>query len=131
MGKLEFDFREGLDKDHIVYKKKGFDCKHCIYYLMYLLFTWGYTVAFFALFQYAYTNHELVAFPIYIALWLLFIVALTTIAIINLVKYQRNKVIKKAKKLEENRPHQIEHQPTNEHKAIEMGKKDEKDNLVQ
>jgi hypothetical protein len=137
MGKLEFDFREGLDKDHIVYRKKGFDFKHCMYYIGYLLFTWGYTVAFFALFQFAYTNHEEVAFPIYIALWLLFMIVLTTIAVINLVKAHRNKEIKRAKKQAELhgvQHHGVENMPTNhDGKGIELTAKgrEEKDQLVQ
>jgi hypothetical protein len=136
MGKLEFDFREGLDKDHIVYRKKGFDCKHCIYYLGYLLFTWGYTVAFFALFQYVYTNHEPVAFPIYVSLWLAFLIFFFINAVRVLRNYQDVKKIKKANKEAEARKlqgqHGIDYQPTNENhpRGIEMAVKTEKDNLV-
>jgi hypothetical protein len=133
MGKLEFDFREGLDKDNIIYKRKGFDWKHCIYYFGYLFFAWGYTVAFFALFQFAYVNHEPVAFPIYIALWLAFMIALIVVAAVNLVNYGKQKKIKQARKAAEKQrleqhAHGLEHMPTN----VEMvnQRRDEKDTLV-
>jgi hypothetical protein len=98
MGKIEFDFREGLDKDHIVYKRSGFHWTHCVYYIGYLLFTWGITVAFFALFQFVYTNYEPVAFPIYIALWLAFVISIIIVAVMNLVNYKKTKHVRKAKK---------------------------------
>jgi hypothetical protein len=126
MGKLEFDFREGLDKDHIVYKRKGFSWKHCVYYLSYLLFTWGYAVAFFALFQFVYTNFEPVAFPIYIALWLAFVIALIIVAVINLIHSNQAKRIKVAKREAENKhaavhPHHVDHPTGIEGRNIEMG----------
>jgi hypothetical protein len=124
MGKLEFDFREGLDKEHIVYKRKGFSWKFCVYYFAYLFFTWGYVVAFFALFIYAYTNNEPVAFPIYLSLWLAFVVAIIIVAIINMLNYKKVKKVKLVTVEVENQkivnqPYPNEH-PTGIQNNIEM-----------
>jgi hypothetical protein len=94
MSKLEFDFRMGLNKDHIVYKHKGINWQHCIYYFGYLTFTWGYVVACFALFQYVYINYEPIAFPLYIVLWLVFVLTIVGIAIANLRRYNQAKMNK-------------------------------------
>ena len=62
MTKIEYDFREGLDRDHIIYKKSGYDWDFCIKYILYLLATFLFTAGWYALFHYAYINHETTAF---------------------------------------------------------------------
>jgi type VI protein secretion system component VasK len=86
MGKVIYDFREGLDQEKIVYKKTGWDCLSLIYYLGYMLFTWAFAAAWFALFQYSYINHEPIAFWVYIACWLVFMIVLIYILGRNLYK---------------------------------------------
>jgi hypothetical protein len=86
MGKIIYDFREGLDQEKIIYKKTGWDCLSFVYYLGYMLFTWAFAAGWFALFQYSYINHEPVAFWVYIACWLVFMIVLILILGRNLYK---------------------------------------------
>ena len=98
MVKVVYDFREGLDREKIIYKDTSCDCRSCMYYILYLLFTWIYCGGFFALFHYSYINYEPTAFWVYTAIWFAFIVFLLTIIIYNLI-HQRAK--KKTRKAEE------------------------------
>lgn len=88
MGKVVYDFREPIESEKRVYKKEGVNWKEAFYYLGFLLLTWGYTVGFFALFQYAYIIHEPVAFWVYCGIWLAFTIALLIIIIINICSYK-------------------------------------------
>ena len=101
MVKIEYDFREGLDRDHIIYKKKGYDCKFCCYYVLYLIATYAFTAGWYALFHYAYINDEPTAFWVYIAFWLAWVILIVTIAVANLMVHYRNKRARKAKEAEE------------------------------
>ncbi len=108
MTRIEYDFREGLDKDQIIYKKAGRDWNFCCKYILYLLATYLFTAAWYALFHYAYINHERTAFWVYIAFWLLWVLLIVSVAITNLCIHYRNKRIKKAKELEETEKRKLE-----------------------
>ncbi len=101
MTKIEYDFREGLDRDHIIYKKSGYDWDFSWKYILYLIATYVYTAAWFALFHYAYITNEPTAFWTYIAFWLLWVILIVSIAVSNLIIHYRNKRIRKAKEAEE------------------------------
>ena len=90
MVKVIYDFREGMEREAMVYKKKP-NVTHGFYYFFYLLLTWGWTVAWFSLFQYAYLNHESIAFWVYIAFWLAFAISIIVVGAINIVKYKDRK----------------------------------------
>lgn len=100
MGKTIYDFREGLEQDKIVYKNDRCDCKSCVYYTGYLLFTWGLAVGWFAIFQVAYIFHEPIAFWVYIGFWLAFIVSFLIVATVNLCRHYsaraKRRIIKRA-----------------------------------
>ena len=91
MGKIVYDFREGLDKEKIVYKNETWNVKYRFYYILYMLATWIFTAAWFGLFQYSYINHEATAFWVYIGCWLAFMVVLLGIISYNLCVYYSNK----------------------------------------
>jgi magnesium-transporting ATPase (P-type) len=93
MTKVIYDFREGLEREKIVYKKKKRNSVHDCYYVLYLLGTWAWTVAWFSLFLYAYTQHEFTAFWIYIAFWLAFVISFIIIAVLNIVNSRKKKEI--------------------------------------
>jgi predicted membrane protein len=99
MGKVMYDFREGMEKEKIVYKDTGVDCRSFMYYVGYLLFTWVYMAGWFALFLYAYIYHESIAFWVYIACWLAFTIFLIVILSWNLRYFHQLKKKKKQKKL--------------------------------
>jgi type VI protein secretion system component VasK len=101
MGKIVYDFREGLDQEKIVYKSSGWDWSAICGYGGYLILTWIWACGFFALFQYAYINHEPVAFWVYIGIWLAFVALLLTVIIYNLGTYYSNKALKKKLREEE------------------------------
>ncbi len=98
MGRVTFDFREGMDQEKIIYKNTGVDCRSYFYYFGYMLLSWIYAAGWFALFQYAYINHEPIAFWVYIACWLAFTIFLITYLGCNLCYHTRLKAEKKAKK---------------------------------
>jgi hypothetical protein len=101
MGKIVYDFREGLDQEKIVYKNTSMDCKAIFGYAGYLILTWIWAIGWFALFQYAYINHEPVAFWVYCGIWLAFVAALLSVITYNLVVYYNKKDMKIKKRLEE------------------------------
>ncbi len=103
MGRIEYDFRDGLDKDHLIYKKKGNDCKFCCYYLLYLLATYINCALWYALFHYAYINHEPIAFWVYVGCWLFWVLTIVVVAIINLCIHHSHK-----KKLREEKQRRLD-----------------------
>jgi type VI protein secretion system component VasK len=140
MGKVEYDFREGLDQEKIVYKKESFDCKSCFYYFLCLMVCWIYTAGWFALFHYAYINHEPIAFWVYIGCWLAFALSLLTIIIVNLSKHYHRKNLKKAElaremerrrifEEEEKRNREARQHKKHEHDGIELGTMTNNENI--
>lgn len=104
MAKPIYDFREGLEKENIVYKKKKREPIHGLYYFLYLMATWAWTVGWFALFLYAYTNHEFIAFWVYIAFWLAFAISFIIIATLNIMESNK----KKKEKIKQEEIHVVE-----------------------
>lgn len=121
MGKIVYDFREGLDQEKIVYKNTGWDCGAIFGYIGYLILTWIWACGFFALFQYAYINHEPVAFWVYVGIWLFFVTILLTVIIYNLCAYYNNKAQKKRMREEE----ELKKADKDRHEREEMKKREE------
>jgi hypothetical protein len=101
MGRIVYDFREGLDQEKIVYKNTSWNLKHGFYYILYMLATWGWAAGWFALFQYAYINNEPIAFWVYIGCWLLFMVIMCSIIFTNLFRHYAAKERKRVFREEE------------------------------
>jgi hypothetical protein len=91
----KYDFREGLEKEKIIYVNKFWDWRSFLSYIGYMLFTWGFVVGWFILFQYAFINHPLISVWVYGFCWLTFIIITVTILISNLVKHRNAKMRKK------------------------------------
>jgi amino acid permease len=102
MGKVVYDFREGLDLEKIVYKNDGINWKECIYYTLCIIGCWVYTAGWFALFHYAYINSEPTAFWIYVGIWLGFAIFLVIVIGYNLGAHYHRKAIKKIEQEKEN-----------------------------
>jgi hypothetical protein len=74
MGKVIYDFREGLDKEKIIYNNTSFDCASFWKFVGFVLLSWGWMVGWFALFQFSYIFHPKTAFWVYVIVWLVVIV---------------------------------------------------------
>lgn len=98
----KYDFRQGLEKEKIIYKNKYWDWRSFLKYIGYLLFTWSIVVSFFALFQFAFIYHPSISVWVYGFCWLTFVLITITIIIINLIKHRRekNKRKREAQKIE-------------------------------
>ena len=101
MGKIIYDFREGLDQEKIVYKNESMNIKYGFYYIGYLLLTWIWACGWFALFQYSYINHEAIAFWVYIGCWLAFTLSLIGVITYNLMVYYNKKNMKRIMRRDE------------------------------
>lgn len=91
----QFDFREGMLLEKVVYKDTSCDWKSRCLYALTLITTWAWGVAWFALFFYLYIFHQKIAFWIYIAVWLVFAISLIVNAIIQLQSAKSRKLHKK------------------------------------
>ena len=99
-----YDFREGLDSSKIVYKNKSkCDCGDVFKYLGYLLATWIYASAWFALFLYAWIEDRISTFITFLVVWGTFMAILIFgFFLPNLLRHnKREKELKQAKELEE------------------------------
>jgi hypothetical protein len=100
MAKIEYDFRQGLDRDHIIYKKTSYDWKFLVQYIFYLILTYAFIAGWFALFHFAYINNEKISFWVYIGFWLVWVSSIISIAVNNLRIHYKNKRIRKMKEAE-------------------------------
>lgn len=91
----QFDFREGMLLEKVVYKDTSCDWKSRCLYIVTLLTTWAWGVAWFALFFYLYIFHQKVAFWIYIALWLVFAITLIVNGIYQIQSAKARKLQRK------------------------------------
>jgi hypothetical protein len=119
MGKVEYDFREGLEKEKIVYKNNRWNYDEFFLYLLVVLVAWSWAAGWFALFFYAYIYNEPIAFWVFIACWLAFVAALITVSVVNLCRHYAEKKRKEADKKrlqrEEEELHKKAHKPGHEH----------------
>ena len=118
MGKEEnkFDFREGLDKDKIIYKNTRLKWEDAIFYGLCAIITWGYGFGFLALNFYLYSNYEETVKWVYVGIW-----GFTVLTIIIKGGYQirQNAVRKKEKQ-------QILNDEKKKHDEIKRIKNDER-----
>ena len=101
MGKIIYDFRDGLEREKLVFQENTHRCRDYSFWVLYLLFDWIYCCAWYALFHWAYINHEDYAFWIFAGTWVLFIIIFIANSIVNLQKNQNRKKHKKDKLLKE------------------------------
>ena len=97
----QYDFREGMLLEKVVYKDESFDIKSRILYVICILLTWCWGCAWFALFFWAYIFHEQIAFWVFIIVWLIHFIIVVIFAAHTLIS-ARNKKIEKKRKKEEN-----------------------------
>jgi hypothetical protein len=89
MGKLEYDFREGLDGTKRVYHDDRWcNCVEFWGYIGYLLATWCWMAGWFALFLHAWLEDRVVTFWVFVGVWFGFLIFLIGgFMIPNLCKY--------------------------------------------
>jgi len=100
MGKIVYDYREGLEPEKIIFKENKHKCKEFTFWLLYLLLAWTYACGWYALFHWAYINHADTAFWVLLISWIVFIIIFVINSIVNLKRHSNNK---KLKKLEQQR----------------------------
>lgn len=100
MGKIVYDFREGLEPEKLIFKENKHKCKETTLWFLYLLLCWSYACGWYALFHWAYINYEDIAFWVLSISWIVFVLIFVINSIINL---KRNSNRKKLKKLEKER----------------------------
>lgn len=124
MGKLEYDFREGLDGTKRVYHDDRWcNCTEFWGYIGYLIATWCWMAGWFALFLHAWLEDRVVTFWVFIGVWFGFLIFLIGgFMIPNLCRYykardERRKVKEAARLAKE------KHLPVT---TVEKKKEDEK-----
>lgn len=87
--KVDYDFREGLDSSKVVYRNKSrCNCKDFWSYAGYLLATWLWAAAWFALFLYAWLTDRYASFVAFLTIWCVFMAILIFgFFVPNLVRY--------------------------------------------
>ena len=102
MGKIIYDFREGLDKEKIIYRNTSCDWASFWKWIGTVLLVWIWMAAWFAIFQYAYINHAKTVFWTNTMIWLVFMFCFIARCIYVLIRhYSRKNKLKKEKMLKE------------------------------
>ena len=96
----KFDFREGMLLEKMVYKDTSCDWKSRLMYIGFLLLTWTYGAAWFALFFYCYIFHEDITFWVFIACWIVHVGVLVGKGSHTLFKAKQKKEMKQKLKEE-------------------------------
>ena len=96
----QYDFREGILLEKVVYKDDSFDIKSRILYIICILLTWCWGLAWFSLFFWAYIFHEQVAFWVFIIVWLIHFIIVVAVGAHTLISARNKKIEKKRKKEE-------------------------------
>jgi hypothetical protein len=93
MGKIEYDFREGLDGTKRVYHDDRWcNCVEFWGYIGYLLATWIWMAGWFALFLHAWLEDRVVTFWVFVGVWFGFLIFLIGgFMIPNLCKYYKER----------------------------------------
>ena len=105
----QYDFREGILLEKVVYKDDSCDCGGGWLFVLCLIATWAWGVAWFALFFYCYINHEQTTMWVFIALWLVHMIVVITVAVLTLHRSKQAKIANKlAKEKEEEEQKKIE-----------------------
>lgn len=98
MVKVIYDFREGLDKEKIVYRDTSCDCASFWKFVAFVLFSWSFMIGWFALFQYSYISHGRTAFWVYVIVWLVAVISFASWVTYYLIAYTNKKKKLKAEK---------------------------------
>jgi len=98
MGKIVYDFREGLEPEKLIFKENTHRCREFTYWLLYLLLCWTYACGWYALFHWAYINYEDITFWVLSMSWIVFVLIFIIVAIVNL---RTNSQMRKKKKAEQ------------------------------
>ncbi len=101
MGKIIYDFREGLEPEKLIFKENTHRCKESIYWLLYLLLCWTYACGWYALFHWSYINYEDTAVWVIGITWCVFVFGFLINAFVNLQMNKKNKLLKKEKREKE------------------------------
>jgi len=101
MGKIVYDFRDGLEPEKLIFKENTHKCKESTYWILYLLLDWIYACGWYALFHWAYINYEDISFWVLGISWIVFVLAFIINSIINLKINSNAKKERKLKELEE------------------------------
>ena len=100
MGKIIYDFREGLDKEKIIYRNTSCDWASFFKWIGSVLLVWIWMAGWFAVFQYSYINHAKTAFWVYCIIWLTFMICLVSWLAFRVIRhYRRKSKLKKEKEL--------------------------------
>ena len=97
----QYDFREGMLLEKVVYKDDSIDIKSRILYVCCIILTWCWGCAWFALFFWAYIFHEEIAFWVFIAVWLIHFIIVVIFAAHTLISARNHKREKKERKEKE------------------------------
>jgi hypothetical protein len=87
----KYDFREGLEKEKIIYVNTNWDWRSFLSYIGYLLFTWGLVIAWFSLFQFPFIYHPVISVWVYGFCWLTFVIITAAIIVTNLINHYNEK----------------------------------------
>lgn len=90
----QYDFRDGILLEKVLYKDTSLNCGKNLLYILLLILTWCWGAAWFALFFYAYINHERVTFWVFIACWLMFAAVVVSFGFINIIVSKNQKLQK-------------------------------------
>jgi len=100
----QYDFREGMLLEKVVYKDDSCKAGEGFLYFGCLLLTWCWGMAWFALFFWMYIFHENIAFWIFIGVWLIHFIIIVIVGAYTLIKSKNDKI--KKKQLKEERAEQ-------------------------
>lgn len=110
MGKVEYDFREGLDgSKRVYYDERYCNCSEFWGYIGYLAATWIWAAGWFALFLHAWLTDRKATFWAFIGIWFAFLIFLIGGFILpNLFRYYKQKAEKnRIKELEKKKKEDI------------------------
>jgi len=102
MGKIIYDFREGIDKEKIIYRNTSCDWASFFKWTGSVLLAYIWTCAWFALFNYAYINHAKTVFWTNTMIWIAFVIFFIARCVYVYIRhYNRKNKIKREKLLKE------------------------------
>ena len=98
MSEPQYDFRDGILLEKVVYKDESCNFGYVLLYILCLIITWIWGAVWFALFFYSYIFHERIAFIVFIVVWGVCIIALAVIGFLTIKKSENEKLRKKIEK---------------------------------
>ena len=98
MSEPQYDFRDGILLEKVVYKDESCNFGYVLLYILCLVITWIWGAGWFALFFYSDIFHERIAFIVFIVVWGVFIIALAVIGFLTIKKSENEKLRKKIEK---------------------------------